>query len=648
MGWLNLTFKDVREHGIACFALAVGFVLVVLIALVQQRLGAFNMSGFEVVRFSLITIIPLIIFIIGNRLVVREYTGGTRRFVEALPIKSFTPLLVKYLIGLVYTLTLCVMLVLIAAGAANAAEDVNQRYLTLLLLKTSVIGLLFWSFVFLVSFTGRIRLVIYVVVGLALAYLINLPSFDETRFAPLAILDRQLFVFERDLFPWRDIIETLLLSMALVMAGFGLALFNEGSIAEQLGKPISRRDMAAFALLGMGCLIVFTTLQKKWETETYELSGDNVLRSETPLIAVSYIDESNKPQAEYILESVRQILIDFQTDVGLGELPQVQVVLNTELETTEIEPSLLDGVLITTNFVDYDEFEYSMLRSIVMHHLLLSLTNARWDYETRHWLLDGFARWWAEGGTQASVSDNNDELFALALLAKRRFDFDRNPLLIWQTITDQFGFEAADGLSYSAILYLEETQGKEKLIELAAAYINDEVGSSSIESVQRVLLSDSARFEQIIGQPLQDFTTQWLVWLDHYANEPSIAALIKAVPYIEGQVDSVVDDNGVYRLEASYTEAATTNTNKDNNDLSGSAGIEDGLCVLRHQPTSAYDLETSIYQRLRDRKQCVVEGIAHSVASPYAPGDRAYVVLEYETAVFHRPVPIWVGRVHIK
>jgi len=637
MGWLNLTLKDAREHGIAFVALAIGFFLVVLIALEQQRSGAFNMSGFEVVRFSLITIIPLITFIVGNRLIVREYTGGTRRFVEALPIKKFTPLLVKYFIGLFYISALCLFVVLIAANAASLAEDVTQRYLQLLLLKTAVIGLLFWSLVFFVSFTGRIRLVIYVVIGLTLAYLINMPSFDETRFAPLAIMDRQLFVFERDLFPWRDIIETVLISLLFVASGFVLALFNEGSIAEQLGKPVSRRDIAAFALLGMGCLTVYSTLQKKWENETYEFSGSYVLRSETSLLAVSYIEDANRPQAEKIVEQLQQTLVAFQTDIGLNELPQVQIALNTELEETEIEPELLDGVLVTGNFVNYDEFEHRLLQSIAMHHLLLELTNARWDYETRHWLLDGFARWWVMSTNQASRSAIDKELFALALIAKRRFNFEENPLLVWQSITDQYGFEAADALSYSAIVYLEQTKGRDKAVELAAEYINERVGSSSIESVQRFFPPDSERFEKIIGQSLLAFTAEWLAWLDTFREDAEIAELIDAVPQLQGQVNSVVDQTGVYRLEASYsTLADTTNS------------FPTGKCVLRHQFASAYDQETSIYERDRDRQDCTTQGIAHSIDSPYAPGDRTYVVLEYETEQFHRPIPIWVGRVHVK
>lgn len=637
MGLLSLAGKDAREHGLAFIALGLGFVLVVLVALVTQKLGVFNMSGFEVVRFSLISIIPLITFIVGNRLIVREYTGGTRRFVEALPINRFMPLFVKYLIGLFYVGGLCVFVVLLAAGVASVAEDVNQRYLQLLLVKTAVIGLLFWSLVFFVSFTGRIRLVVYVAMGLTLAFLTNMPSFDETRLAPLAIMDNQLFVFERELFPWRDIVETIFISLGFVISGFALALFNEGSIAEQLGKPVSRRDMAAFVLLGMACLTVYTTLQKKWENETYELSGELVLRNQVPAIAVSYLDEKNRAQAEIIIELLQENLTALQADVDLSNIPRVQVALNTELEATEIEPELLfDGVLVTANFVNYDTYEHGMLRAIVMHHLLLSLTNARWDYETRHWLLDGFARWWAEGADSALESANNNELFAQALLAKRRFDFTENPLLIWQTITDQYGFEAADALSYSAILYLAQSKGKDKAVELAADYINESIADSSVESVERLLFADAVRFEKIIGQSLESFSKDWQQWLETYALQPEIAELIASVPHLQGQVKSVVDQTGAYRLEATYT------------DLANNAAITKGACVLRHQPASAYDLEAMIYERKRDRQDCVTNGVAHSIDSPYAPGDRAYVLLEYETEKFHRPIPLWVGRIHIK
>ena len=100
MGWLSLLLKDCREHSLALFSLGTGLIAVVLISLTQQRAAEFNMSSFEVVRFALMTVVPLITLIVGNRLIVREYSGGTRRFMESLPIKPATPLMVKLVMGL--------------------------------------------------------------------------------------------------------------------------------------------------------------------------------------------------------------------------------------------------------------------------------------------------------------------------------------------------------------------------------------------------------------------------------------------------------------------------------------------------------------------------------------------------------------------
>jgi len=403
------------------------------------------------------------------------------------------------------------------------------------------------------------------------------------------------------------LIETGLIAFLFVLAGFALALINEGSAAERLGKPVSGRDMAAIALLGIGCMTVFYTLQKRWETELYEVSGLHVLRNEHPKIAVSYNDEQYREQAEVIVDSLSDVLANFKADIGLDELPQVQITLNTELEKTEVTIELLDGVLLAANFEEYDDFEYSLLNAFAMHHVLLSLTNERWDFETRHWLLDGFARWWTEGASQAASSANNDELYALALLAQRRIDKFANPLHKWQRVTERLGIEATDALSYSAIVYLAQIKGNSTVIELAAEYIN-----------------------------WQEFNEQWLDWLRDFESRPNVSKLVAAVPRLKGEVTAVVDDLGVHRLEGRYFE------------LDGFVSGVAGQCVLRHQLTSPYDIETWIQNRERDRQNCVTDTIAHNVESDYAPGDRVFSVLEFESEQFHRPIPLWVGRIHVK
>ncbi len=636
MGALTVLLKDLREHSLAFLCLAGGLIAVILLSLAQQRAGEFTLSSFEVVRFALITVIPLIVLITGNRLIVREYTGGTRKFVESLPLRPFVPLLVKYLLGLVYLVLLGAVLIVIAAALAGPTEFVDQSYLLLLLLKTATVICLYWSIAFFISFTGKLRLVLYLVLGLAALYLINLPSFDETRFAPMALMDRQLFVFEREVIPWGDIGGTLILSIIFVAASFALALINEGSVAEQLGKPLSRRDIAAITVLGFGVIGLYTNLQRTEDSVLQDFSGNSVLRSQSPDIEIAYLSDAYQRQAQIALDNLSDMLTLFQNDTGLPPLPPLQVALNTDLERFDVYPEYTDGVLVTANFSDYNHYEHTMMSTIALHHMLLMMSNGRWDYEPMHWLLDGLSRWWAEGGAEAGLSVNNPEHFAKAIIATQRFSEGLHPLLPWQRLMDVYGFEAAGALAYTALLYLAESKGSQTVIDLAVHYINNRPGSSSIESIERFLNPDTERFEQVTGLSFDAFVKDWLVWLAEKETLPAIRDLVDAVPRVDGNVQSVVDKSGVYWLEASYTARADYRETFS------------GHCVLRHQRTSAFDIETEIYDRDRDRSDCPTDGIAHRVQSPYASGDRAYVVLEFESDYFNRPIPLWTGRVHIK
>lgn len=636
MGALSVFLKDCREHGLALFSLAAGLIVVVLLLLARQRGGEFSLSSFEVVRLALISVLPLIAFIIGNRLIVREYTGGTRLFVESLPLHVATPLIVKFLFGWCYLLLLGVVLIALAALLAGAAEFIDARYLQLLLLKTSAIITLYWSLVFFASLTGKLRLLIYLIIGLALITLINRPDFDHSRLGPVALMDHQLFVFERFIIPWPVLIETAAIALALVVSGFVLALINEGSVIEQLGKPLSRRNFAAIALLGIAVFSIYAELQEKWRNTAYEFSGEQVLLSDSPPIEVSYLDEKYRADAEIIKTNLVQILSRFQADSGLATLPKLQIALNEELDRTEVYPEYSAGVLVSANFENYTYYEHSLLNTVGMHHLLLLLSNSRWDFESRHWLLDGVARWWAEGAAAAPESPNNPEHFAKAILAQRSLDPDIHPLLPWQTLTDQLGFEAAGALAYTALLYLAELQGPDAVIKLAVDYINEKPSSSSLESLRHLLSGDDDRFGEITGLAFKPFVEDWRRWLTEQARQPAVDTLLASVPAINGEVQAVVDAQGIYWLEASYSALPDY--------VDGVAG----LCVLRHQPASAFDLETEIYSKERDRQPCVVGNTAHRVETRYSAGDRAYAVLEFENDQFTRPVILWAGRVHLQ
>ena len=374
MGWSNFVVKEFREHTLALFSLAIGLIVVVLLSLTQQRSGEFSMSSFEVVRFALITVIPLIALITGNRLIVREYTGGTRRFVESLPIHPAAPLVIKFVLGWVYLVLLGVALVALAAVLADPAEFIDTRYALLLTVKTIALITVYWSIVFFASFTGKIRLIIYLIIGAALMYLINLPGFDETRLAPVALMDHQLFVFERIVFPWRDLLETGLLALVFVIAGFALALVNDGSVAEQLGKPLSTRNIAAIVLLVIGVFTVYANLKNKQPSSMQEFTDDLVLRNANPAIEISYLSSSDSEQARTAMNNLVAMLTKFQTDVGIASLPRLQISLNKDIERTEVYPEYAQGfppgVLVTANFSNYNFYEHRMMNTIALLSLI--------------------------------------------------------------------------------------------------------------------------------------------------------------------------------------------------------------------------------------------------------------------------------------
>jgi len=295
------------------------------------------------------------------------------------------------------------------------------------------------------------------------------------------------------------------------------------------------------------------------------------------------------------------------------------------------------GLEVTANFSDYTDYEHGTMNTIALHHLMLKLTNGRWDYESRHWLLDGLARWWAEGADKAIESPANPELFTRALHAQRLFTTDRNPLQEWESMTDDYGFEAVEALAYTALLFLIEQTDVDTVVHLTTDYLQEKPGASSFESLYRLLNQDNERFQQITGIEFEQFTSDWLQWLHPHQDDPAIQSLLDLIPAITGEASSVVDDNGVHRLEVHYQplEGYEVNT----------AEAITGQCVLRHQRTSAYDIETEVSARERDRQPCIINQTAHSIEVPYTDGDRAYVKLAYEHERFARPITLWTSRV---
>jgi len=189
---LSLIKKDLREHWKAVAFLFLSCMVVFSLLLKANNLAAYSMSSLDVVRHALLYFMPLVTLIIGNRLIVREYLSGTRLFVEALPIGSNLPLVIKYLMGLFLVTILSGIMIYVAAVGASPADDVTREYLLLIAVKTWVVVWLFWGIVFCFSLCGFVRFLLYFALIAMLAFIITLPSIDASLLPPLALIDEQL------------------------------------------------------------------------------------------------------------------------------------------------------------------------------------------------------------------------------------------------------------------------------------------------------------------------------------------------------------------------------------------------------------------------------------------------------------------------
>ncbi|MEE9321784.1 MAG: hypothetical protein V3U76_15160 [Granulosicoccus sp.] len=652
MAIASLLGKEAREHLGAALVLSVGTFAIVLLALAQNRAAAYSMSPFEVVRFSLITFLPLITLIVGNRLIVREYLSGTRLFVEALPVGGVLPLVLKYLLGFAFLSLLSAAMIMIAAYMAGIIEDVDGPYIFLMLGKTLVMVSLYWSIVFCFSLCGHLRIGLYLVTIGFVMLMIYYPGIDQSRFSPFALMDDQLFVFERDIVPWKDIAWTLVLSFAFTLSGFVLARVGEGSVADRLARPMTRRDYVALSILVIGGLLVFSTLVEKSLQESFEFSGDFVLRVTDPAVSVSYLEPEYREAGETQLTLMQDSLTAMQARLGLVQMPSVRLALDADREKHDIDYSTLDGVFITANWLEHDAYDDAIMEAVVLHGALTYFSGNRAPFEPYHWVLDGFTRWWVEQGYRELRTTHADELLARAQFALDRMPAGYDLVHQWQLMADEFAYPTAEALAWSAMSYLEEEKGTEVVVQLAREFLTKSVGENALAAIRDRRRSSVERFRNITGLEWQEFDQGWRTWVMQQAGQPSVLAISAQIPAFDGVVESVTDSSGVHHLYGGYQplqSATAEKTVNNTSDVAGESGfVFAGSCLLKHELIGPFDTEFEVRDDNMDEQSCAYGDKIHSISSRYAPGDRVYVALEYETEHLHQPLRLAVKRLAVQ
>ena len=641
MAVYSLLAKDVREHRGAALLLAAGCLIVVMLLLAQNSVAAYSMSAFEIVRFSLIGFLPLIALIVGNRLIVNEYLSGTRLFVEALPIGTFMPLVLKYLLGFSYIVLIATVMVLLASQQAGIADDVTPDYVLLILAKTWVMVSLYWSVVFCFSLCGYLRIALYLVTAAIIGILAYYPGLDATAFAPMALMDSQLFVYERDSIPWGQMGFTLLLSLVFSAAGFILTRLGEGSVVERLAKPMTRRDYVALGVLVASGLALASTLMEQNQRDPIDFSSASVIRLDDPDVIVLYISDQYKAPADELARRIQTSLAQLQATLALPGLPTVRLALLPSRDKHDIDYATSDGVFVSANWLEHDSYDNAILDSVIMHGVLSAQTNGRGVFEPYHWMLDGFTRWWVEQGNSELDTDHSDELVARALLALSRDPQAGQLIGRWQLTADRFSYPSAEALAWAAMNWLETQRGRETVIALATSFLTQPMGTTAFASLQDRLDSMRGRVETIIDMSLEEFEAGWQQWLFDQRGKPGVQRFIDSIPALSGTIETVTDSNGIRSLTASYQfveQGAVADQDLDRFD---------GVCIMKHDYIGPFDSEFDVSDEDENIAQCTVDGIAHIIGSTYASGDRVFVALDYEGGLFHQPVRLHAQRVYI-
>lgn len=636
-----LIAKDLREHRLTALFLAGGCLIVVLILLEQNAYSAYSMSTFEIVRFSLLTFLPLIALIVGNRLIVNEYLNGTWLFVEALPVGSFVPMLLKYVLGFVYIAMLATVMVLLAGKRAGIADDVTTDYMLLILVKTWIMVSLYWSVVFCFSLCGYLRVALYLLAAALVTLLIYYPGLDSTAFPPIALMDSQLFVYERDVVPLQDMAWTLVLSAVFTLAGFLLIRLGEGSVVERLAKPMTRRDYVALGVLAASGFALASALMEKNEREPINFSNTHVVNLEDPYVSVLYLSEEYKESATNRASTISDLLSRLQATLALSNLPTVRLALSPGREKHDIDYSTTDGVFVTANWLEHDSYDDAILDTVILHGMLSAQTNGRGVFEPFHWVLDGFTRWWVEQGNGAVDNSHRDELVARALLTLEREPEAFRLITRWQLTADHFSYPAAEALAWAAMSYLEQSQGRDVVVRLATEFLTKPSGSSLLASMRDTSSDVHLRVESIIGMSMEQFHDGWQQWLRNQQQREGVQQLIAEVPALVGTITSTTSAAGVRALEASY---------EVDEQLAGRANRFDllsGECVLKHERIGPFDAEFDVLDDDERRAFCQSDVVAHRISSRYTSGDRVFVALDFEGEQFHQPVRLHAQRVYI-
>ncbi len=629
----SLIYKEYLHHRGAFIFLLILMALSFGILLLNTGVEKRSLSLIQAEGWFLIFYIPLAAMVLGHRLVVVEYHSHTQLFIEALPIKRSEMILIKYVIGLGFLLSITFISITLVSRMASASEHVGSLFIGILYLRGAVFAYFIWSVLFAMGFLGRFRIPIYLSIGFGLLIILETTELNFLHLSPVAIIDPITFPFERNTLPTSDLFLTFLIGSASLAIALILSLVREGSLAESLAQRMTQREKAMMSILFIGFLTAFMLLEEKREKAPYQFTGNTIIESKVVPVKILYMLDPVKPDAISLLEHLETKLTGLQKALNLASLPTIRIAYRYSLDKKTFETAMLnesDGVLVRANFRSLDNWNRDDFTAYLIKAILDNLTNNRSRFEPKRWLHDGFARWWAQEG-----SDTHDMILLRSLVVLRHQELSALELKNWALFRERNGEFLSEAVACTGLLYLQEKKGPEAVIGLARKVFGRKPPNDIRETIYEVFHPMPRLFQEETGEPWGQFIVAWRSWLDRQKERGEIQSQLNTIPNVTGR--AWVDTKEGNIRDILYTFESKHTLEKDT------------TCALLHQRLTPFDSELAVGQIQReeflfDSKD--EEPFRHLMGR-YGAGERVFIALECDSHVLGIPIRIFSKRINM-
>lgn len=539
----TLLLKELRQNTVVLAVAALGLPIAWFFFMLGAFGAAATVSYMEIhANFLRFAFVPFA-FAVGNRLVVAELYGRTQRFLEGLPMGRFEPAVVKWSLGAAILLGVASSSLVVSLAVASFREPIDTGFATSLGARTVVFTITLWSFLFMMGQLGKLRVPLYLVLGLALIILASTTELELMRFGPFALVGQDL-ALSRAGVPWAEALTSLAIAAGCLGVTVALAFVREGGVQETLSKPMSSRERAMVGIATCTILIVWTGLQPEAEPMPYQMSGEHVLRARSVPLVIGYGSEAGRADAERLLARLEPSLVALMPAMGWTALPEARVVLRGSLDGRTFENAGLragDGALVRANFRETASPDLEGLEAALVRGLLDDRTNHRAHFEPQAWVRSGFPLFWAHCGPHrapptapsapCTLSPSRRALAQLALHATPTGGrgVDRARIAAWSRLRERENDRVAESLAGTGMVTLARLTNGAGPAQLANALFSRWAPDDSRVVLGTLFSPLPSRMRDATGVELDALHAEWQADLVRDRSAPEVAALLGRV-----------------------------------------------------------------------------------------------------------------------